>query len=1009
MRSMRNWITAAAVICLMAGSLAAQDITKGSIAGVVRDPTGAVVPNATVKLESPNGNRETKTGSAGDYMFSSLVPGPGYVVSVNQPGFSAARLPNLTVSINQRTTADITLSVGTAATTVEVTSGAVETIDTTSTTVGANIPESVYQNVPIGRNISSVIAMAPGVSDSLGAGVANPSINGASGLENMYVINGANVTDPGFGGFGTQSRVFGSLGNGVNFDFVQEVQVKSGGFEAQYGQSLGGVVNVITKSGTNQYHGDIYAYFQPHRFEATRPNVNDVTVNKTTYIAGAGSYDFGFDFGGYIKKDKLFWYAGYNPQFAMSYRSADKSYANSRLGEISVRTTTNNYNAKLNWNLSANHQLEGSVFGDPASTPITFYRNTSLSANDDLRESAVDYGSRTWTGRYNGALTRSWVVSSNFSNFYNHFDESPKYNGYQIQDTTRVQEGTGGQVIYNGLGYLENTESRVNSYNITSSHTFNGLGTHTIDYGYQFENVDYALNRRYTGPDFQIPNLPQFKDGAGKIQHGASLVREHAVGTCKSSDFACRVQNPIVLRVTRGDYSTDVVATNTRYHAAFAQDAWQMTRFFSIKAGLRWEQQAMRGDYSRYVFGGNWAPRLGLIVDPSGNRKTKIFADWGRFFEKVPLDIAVRNFSLESSFRGALYKDPGPTGTPDLSPANYLPGLGQTLSQTGGPDALPAVLGGTKTQYQDEVVAGYEHEFAGGMTFSGRFVYRHLMRVLEDISGINVTQNNAGVSVPSYIANPSGSFDRFINGVPCTSGPNCDPSTGFNKTAGNLGSDGQPDGFPNPTRIYKAMELSLTKRFSANWQFYGTYRLSKLYGNYEGNFRNDNGQTDPNISSMFDFTNSDGLLGDQFAPGVLPSDRRHQIKLFSNYQWKALNFGLAWKIESGTPISELDAHPAYDNAGEVPIGGRGKLGRTPWDFPFDAKVEYLVKMGENKRLKFGADLFNLFNSTRVFRVDQWAQLNGGVKNPDFLKPDNQNFSYPYLVPFHARLSARFEF
>ena len=131
-------------------------------------------------------------------------------------------------------------------------------IDTSSTTIGANLNESLYKNVPIGRNISSVMAMSPGVADSDGAGTANPSINGASGLENEYIINGANTTDPGFGGFGTYSRVYGPLGNGINFDFVQEVQMQTGGFEAQYGQALGGVVNVLTKSGSDQFHADIF-------------------------------------------------------------------------------------------------------------------------------------------------------------------------------------------------------------------------------------------------------------------------------------------------------------------------------------------------------------------------------------------------------------------------------------------------------------------------------------------------------------------------------------------------------------------------------------------------------------------------------------------------------------------------------------------------------------------------------------------------------------------------------
>ncbi len=200
------------------------------------------------------------------------------------------------VGINQTTTADISLSVGTAAQSVEVTA-ATTAIDLGTTNVGANLDEDLYKNVPIGRNITSVIAMAPGVADSDGAGAANPSINGASGLENEYIINGANTTDPGYGGFGTFSREYGSLGNGINFDFVQEVQVQTGGFEAQYGEALGGVVNVVTKSGTNQFHGDVFGYFQPQQFEATRNNPDPLFVSKTDYLVHTASTDYGGDAG----------------------------------------------------------------------------------------------------------------------------------------------------------------------------------------------------------------------------------------------------------------------------------------------------------------------------------------------------------------------------------------------------------------------------------------------------------------------------------------------------------------------------------------------------------------------------------------------------------------------------------------------------------------------------------------------------------------------------------------
>src|ERR1700677_4525632 len=356
--------------------LQAQDITKGVITGVVRDASGAVVPGAPVKLTSPYGDRTTTTNSAGLYAFPSLVVGPGYSVTVTQAGFSTATQGNLTVGINQTTTADISLEVGTAAQTVDVTSSSAA-IDLSTTSIGANLDENLYKNVPVGRNIASVMAMAPGVADSDGAGNSNPSINGASGLENEYVINGANVTDPGFGGFGTYSRVYGSLGHRINFDFIQEVQVQTGGFEAQYGVALGGIVNVVTKSGTNQFHGDLFGYFQPQFFEAIRNNPNPLLVSKSDYLVHQSSIDYGADVGGYILKDKLFWYGGFNPLVNGTYKEADPSFSNYQLGVIDRKLTTYDYTGKIDYNLGTKHQLEGSVFGDPSHSPMTFNSNIS--------------------------------------------------------------------------------------------------------------------------------------------------------------------------------------------------------------------------------------------------------------------------------------------------------------------------------------------------------------------------------------------------------------------------------------------------------------------------------------------------------------------------------------------------------------------------------------------------------------------------------------------------------
>src|SRR5262249_34696327 len=154
--------------------------------------------------------------------------------------------------------------------------------------------------------------------------------------------------------------------------------------------------------------------------------------------------------------------------------------------------------------------------------------------------------------------------------------------------------------------------------------------------------------------------------------------------------------------------------------------------------------------------------------------------------------------------------------------------------------------------------------------------------------------------------------------------------------AGNPGADGVLDGFPDAIRKYRAVEIELNKRFSKGWQLLSNWRIAKLTGNYEGHFRNDNGQTDPAISSLFDFTAGEfNLLGDQFAVGPLNTDRRHIANIFGSYalgdksfarRLKGLNLGAGVHMESGVPVSEYLAHPVYSTAGEIPVGGRGKLG-----------------------------------------------------------------------------------
>jgi hypothetical protein len=253
-----------------------QGSITGGLNGVVTDSTGAVLPEATVILVGPQGTRTLTTDSLGRYSASGLTPG-FYDVTVEKMGFKKVESKHNEVVVNSSSTLNLTLTLGNVSEVVEVTSSAVA-IDTQSTAITSNLTDTFYNSVPMPRNVSAIFYAAPGVAagqvsgtpNQIGPGASNPSIGGASGLENLYVVDGVTVTDQAFGSIGTYNRYHGSLGTGINLAFIKEVDVKTTAFEPQFGKATGGIVQIVTKSGSNQYHGALAAYFGPGALYASR-------------------------------------------------------------------------------------------------------------------------------------------------------------------------------------------------------------------------------------------------------------------------------------------------------------------------------------------------------------------------------------------------------------------------------------------------------------------------------------------------------------------------------------------------------------------------------------------------------------------------------------------------------------------------------------------------------------------------------------------------------------------
>jgi len=1155
-----------AVFVAFAPCVSAQEsAAKGTLNGTVVDSTGGAIVGAAVTLTGPFGNQNQTTNGLGVFIFQDLIPGT-YKVRIEMKGFRAAEVPDVTINVGRVSAIRIQLEPGSITSTVEVIASAA-TVDTTSTAVATNLNDDFYNKLPVQRGVAGLFYLAPGVVSGGGTGASNPSIGGATGLENLYIADGVSITDTAFGGLGLYSRVYGSVGTGINLSFIKEVQIKTGSIQAQYGGATGGVVQIVTKSGGNQYHGALAGYAQPYQLEATRLNVDDFGLaNPFGKVINKANFDASGEFGGpvpMVGKDKLFFFGSIDPSWVQTKGISPPLEGNFALGAQQNRELSWNYAAKLTFKLNDKNTLEGSVFGDPTysnNAPWVRYDQGITGIANTTDYSKLDFANRDVAVRYNGTISPTWVVNLDATWQHNRFTEG----GYDNTDSRIIDQtqscagpvgggglcssqfgvpapGPGiqeGQFTAVGRGFVENTDDESYGAHINTSKIVNFWGQHAIDIGYGYNRPFYKGERADSGPSIIPPDLnqdlalnsPQCGGVAIEGQGGCPwtgtfsnyLWTLNVVPGCPTGGATpvCALLSvpgltglgpvsspnltPVALELFRGEFNVAAdgfkhFSTTGRIHSAYANDSWTINKYVTFNAGLRWQQERLIGENTQYTFTDNWSPSLGVIVDPWGDRKNKFSFSFGRYNYNLPLDLAERSLTNETDlFLLALVPDftvnasgnrvaninAFGTVTPIVDDHHVLnQANGSPFPLVfGSLESLEAIHHATRLTYEDEYVMGYEHEFSHGIILSARYMHRSLRRIVEDTGGIAPEAANAGVAQQFSITNPHKSSDIFTNPQefdftsPAPSGNNfpdagvipasCKTAAGllipagspiptkdvpfFNfptnsfgqgitdsqgndaacfaasglgvngAPAGGVVPDGIPDGFADPIHKYWAMVFEVNKSFSHNWQLRANYTISKVFGNFEGAFRNDNGQSDPGISSLFDFTTGNfGQLGGQFTPGLLNQDRQQVANGYFSYVFdhgmlKNLTLGTGVNVATGTPITELAAHPVYLNSGEIPIGGRGALGRTPTTGTVNFHTDYLWSMTERFKLRFGADLFNVANTKRVEYINEAIDLKFGVPNADFQKPNNILGSNPsdgngIQAPFNCRLFMRLEF
>jgi len=918
-----------AMVLLVAVGAFAQSSTSGAIAGTVKQG-GTALPGVTVEVRSNAlaGVRTAVTDAGGNFRFTLLPPG-SYTLTATLSGFTPVTQNNVAVELGRTVTLDVTLSAAASETVTVV--GSAPVVDVTSNISGANVTSETLRSLPIGRNFVAAAQVAPGTS----ADGSGTTVYGSSGAENEYIIDGLNTTSIGLG----------QQGKRLNPDFVQEVEVMTGGLPAEYGRLTGGAINAVTKSGSNEFHGDIFGYDEGGSLFSKNATATKLPTTSTTVVDVNRRYDYGGDVGGFFIKDRLWFYGAYD-------RVSEKDQStriNTPLivlgcptctvpvgGTASSSLTRNLYAGKLSLSLTSSQLFNLSVLGDPSTNSGAIF---AIAGPPSTYVGAVKTGGADYTGRYSGVFGTNWNINAEAGQHV----EKQTITGEgtsiaRISDRTQVPT-----VVTGGFGLYQNQDYKRKIVKADVSAFF---GQHQFKVGGDQEKIDATNANTESGGAFifkrcTVALVNNACPATGQVYYVHEGYINDLGSTLNKNDpstFSANLLNP--LASSPEDTST----------AIYGQDQWKVLTNLTLNLGLRLEQQKVgdRTGATAINLKHDLSPRLGVIWDPANNGRSKVYANYGRFYENIPMDINFRAFGGELQLDAANL-DPTPTNfTPSTSlcTATVKVGCVPAFAATG--KGFRFLGGGTepvdpnlKGQYIDEYLLGTDYEIAPNLAVGIKGTYRNLGNVIEDFL--------IGSTGEYLIANPG---------------------SGTGATGATLLGDVVSYG--KAKRTYKGVELHAQKRFSNNYQFFTSYVWSQLKGNYDGTFQSSTGQLDPNINSAFDY--ADFLVNNS---GFLSNDRTHQVKFYGSYTFssgmtKGLDLGIGAHWESGVPLTAQGYANSYRNW-EYYLTTRGALGRGPSDYEADLHAGYPIAFG-GSHLNLLVDVFNVFNRQSATNLDQRFNL-----------------------------------
>jgi len=973
------------IVSLAAPAWAQQGTTE--LRGRVQDAQSGVLPGVTVTVrnQATGMYRETVSGPDGSFIASGLTPGTYEVVAELQ-GFKKFNRKDLILEVGKTTSIDVKMDVGGIEQTVTV-SGESPLVDVTSKEIGGNITSDTLVQLPsVNGNFIGFVGLLPGIVPSISTesfGSDFISVNGQDPRNNNYMLDGGNNNDDVIGQrAGTQAR--------TPIEAVQEFQVLTNQFDAEFGRTAGAVVNAVTKAGTNKVTGSGFGYFQ--RADLT---TKDFFAKEKGLAKPDTKYDrWGGTVGGPIVRDKLHYFGSLErfsidrpntiniparPEFNGTQVTQDRVWNTIARGDHQLNSN-NTYS--IRWLRESSPQLNqiiGAVTPAAAREESDVDQTLSGTVNSVLSSTKVNTLRTTWT--------RENVAFANHCFNTNGRDLSQCDPTLAFQTFTDQQDNTAQARIDDAIQVDETL-----AWFLPNHH-----GDHDIKFGAQYE---------YTGAlNLNQGNLNgTFTFGLSNGPFNASDPRTYP------DRFSIRVggENRVYEKI--------------HYFAGFAQDKWRVNPQLTVSLGLRYDLESMPIPEtddptvsSAPVDKNNIAPRLGLTYDLDGG-KSVVRGGYGRFYEREHLELIA---ALWNPLFNTSSAQTFPLSGPDLGPRNgnfptdpFLvngPTINTALLNQMFPAGVPVQSTGPtwdnpnrSNPYTDELTGGYERQLAAQVAVSADYVHQNSRSMLM-VQNLNPNQRsnpNVNASTLTRIGSPALTegrnelLQKYPTLAPFTAAVNQ---------------------FTNVGRIdYDAVMMQLRKRFSHNYSLQVSYTYANARGNYSG------GGVQP--GSPFQVGQDLHL---ELNEGPTDFDIHHNLTVSGTAlvpHTGGLNLSWVARALSGLPFSLTNSAIDPDlngiQAEPLPAGDYNAVGTTdtfdlknydskrngargPGFFNLDMRFGYRVPIAKGRRVEIAADVFNLTNHTN------FANPGGNLNTPStFLVLTAYNTSY---APRKLQVGARIVF